>query len=556
MNKQNISQIELVRILRSAILSGNLSEDSLDGIKMISSYGSSVLGFACRFGTLDDVKLLVQAGFKFSSNYLNAGLVDGDLVCLLDANTPVCSLCDYRYYALLPSVAFFNMYKVSTHEVREEILDYLLSVQTIVYFDPAYLLLSSIIFGDFKTYDFLKSKGIVATHNALLFLGRLMRCSVFTIFTENLLDTEFYQIFSRIEKEVCASKKRERLICSMEFMIYNEDRFGTPDGFKIFINCLSIKGVSKKAIIEYIIKHNRLDLLEVIADCGWLKNRLLREDVMNLDCLKRNMELMAWLLNYINCNIDIEAERKKAERAEIRALNANPNSLGALRKTWSFEKLNENNIMITSYKGNSTNITVPDHIGKYTVTEIGRNFLNVRNCSNRRHFVSSVTSISLPKTLETIHEHAFYDCKSLEAIDIPESVRKISDFAFCNCEKLTSVTLPKSLESLGAFVFNECHSLETLNIPGSVKDVNCLEHALNCLSELILNEGTETLTIDIYHNIHSFDIYLPHSFKRIIYNQSDFSYDEFSNFTIHVYKDTEAEKFCINNKFSYVIREE
>lgn len=50
----------------------------------------------------------------------------------------------------------------------------------------------------------------------------------------------------------------------------------------------------------------------------------------------------------------------------------------------------------------------------------------------------SLENISLPKTLESIGEDAFYDCAALKSITIPQNVKSIGSDAFRHCSNLTT----------------------------------------------------------------------------------------------------------------------
>jgi hypothetical protein len=52
-----------------------------------------------------------------------------------------------------------------------------------------------------------------------------------------------------------------------------------------------------------------------------------------------------------------------------------------------------------------------------------------------------LTSITIPNSVTSIGDDAFWNCTSLTSITIPKSVTNIGDYAFWNCTSLTSITI-------------------------------------------------------------------------------------------------------------------
>ena len=60
----------------------------------------------------------------------------------------------------------------------------------------------------------------------------------------------------------------------------------------------------------------------------------------------------------------------------------------------------------------------------------------------------SLSTVTLPSTVQTIETQAFYGCKSLEEIQLPASLTEIGEKAFSTCG-LVHIKLPDGLEYLG-----------------------------------------------------------------------------------------------------------
>ena len=140
--------------------------------------------------------------------------------------------------------------------------------------------------------------------------------------------------------------------------------------------------------------------------------------------------------------------------------------------------------------GNLTSITIPN-----SVSNIGTSAF--KNCAN-------LTSITIPESVFTLGNYAFYGCVSLTEINVasgnrnyssedgvlfnssktklmcypackassaytvPESVTSIDEAAFYGCSNLKLVVIPNTVTSLGDGIFQNCASLESATLPNSI----------------------------------------------------------------------------------------
>ncbi len=121
---------------------------------------------------------------------------------------------------------------------------------------------------------------------------------------------------------------------------------------------------------------------------------------------------------------------------------------------------NEDKTTLILYpKGNTrTSYTIPN-----SVTSIGEDAFY--NCK-------SLTSVTIPDSVTSIGEWAFYGCTSLIAITIGNGVTSIGEWAFYGCTSLTSITIPDSVTSIGDYAFSSCTSLTSITIPDSVTGIS------------------------------------------------------------------------------------
>ena len=87
--------------------------------------------------------------------------------------------------------------------------------------------------------------------------------------------------------------------------------------------------------------------------------------------------------------------------------------------------------------------------------------------------IAGCQSTTIPNTVESIGNSAFYDCISLTSIEIPSSVTSIGDYAFVYCGALETVTFSGSskVTSIGERAFEDCEKLESITIPSSVTSI-------------------------------------------------------------------------------------
>ena len=84
---------------------------------------------------------------------------------------------------------------------------------------------------------------------------------------------------------------------------------------------------------------------------------------------------------------------------------------------------------------------------------------------------SGLTSLTIPNSVTTIGNDAFYDCSGLTSLTIGNSVTTIGDDAFSGCSGLTSLTIGNSVSSIGEYAFSGCSSLTSVTIPNSVTSI-------------------------------------------------------------------------------------
>ena len=127
--------------------------------------------------------------------------------------------------------------------------------------------------------------------------------------------------------------------------------------------------------------------------------------------------------------------------------------------------------------------TVTDSGKEYTVTSIGANAFY--DCFRDNNIFNN--NVTIPNSVTTIGDYAFYSCYYMNNVSIPNSVISIGAYAFCDCSSLGSITIPNSVTSIGNNAFESCNDLSYVNIGNSVRSINSNVFAYcNSLTSVII----------------------------------------------------------------------
>jgi len=242
--------------------------------------------------------------------------------------------------------------------------------------------------------------------------------------------------------------------------------------FKALLNCFDNKKMPKKWILRDLVDKDDVERLAMTAERGWLKLAKQREELIAYSQEKGSTECTAFLLDFKNRTVDLAAEREKAEKKAERELNVAPDSVTALKTLWNWKKRENGGLIITNYKGNSTQITVPEKIGKETVTALGMAFSPYAKVSHEvGTFRKTITKVTLPETITEICDDAFQNCVKLESVNIPGAVTEIGKSAFGFCEVLKEINIPNGISEIRDYTFCDCKSLKKVIVPDSVRSI-------------------------------------------------------------------------------------
>ena len=122
----------------------------------------------------------------------------------------------------------------------------------------------------------------------------------------------------------------------------------------------------------------------------------------------------------------------------------------------------------------ATGLFIPEELAAYctslqTITFTGHteNLLNIKIAAFKD--TTMLTEISLPDSIQTIEQCAFYD-SGIESIHLPEDLRRIDSGAFA-LSGIKSIVIPNKVTSLGKGAFNRCYKLTDVTLPESVTTI-------------------------------------------------------------------------------------
>lgn len=129
-------------------------------------------------------------------------------------------------------------------------------------------------------------------------------------------------------------------------------------------------------------------------------------------------------------------------------------------------------------------IVIPD-----SITKIG---------SSAFAYCSVLSSVTLSNNLETIPYGVFGKCSSLKSIGIPASVTLIASYAF-SYSSITSIIIPETVQTLGTYAFYYCKELETADIRCEVTAVNygLFYNCMSLISVILPSTITEIKGTDV-----------------------------------------------------------
>lgn len=271
--------------------------------------------------------------------------------------------------------------------------------------------------------------------------------------------------------------------------------------------------INKKQYMQQLVKLNaNPGVVALLLERNFVKTPKQRDELISLATEKKRTELLTVLMDYKNRTADLAKEAAKEAAAIQRELTADPNSAAELKKKWITKKKEDGTLTITAYKGEDTEVMIPEKIGKAVVSELDAEVFSIRaKRINNAETRKKITKIIIPETVEKIGNGAFWGCESLEEIIIPDSVTHMGTHMFTRCASLKAVKLSENhVGEIADHFFSDCKKLKTLIVPAGITELGlCAFSFCSGLREIHISKGTKRFEFSWLDRLKGLTIYAP-----------------------------------------------
>lgn len=161
----------------------------------------------------------------------------------------------------------------------------------------------------------------------------------------------------------------------------------------------------------------------------------------------------------------------------------------------------------------------------------------------------SLKRVVLPEGLKEIEGYVFTGCTGLREVDLPDSVISIGEELFCE-SGITSIQMPKSIDTIPACMYQGCSNLVNIVIPDHITDIG--EWAFSSCENLEvvrLPDGMKVIEEGAFSGCTNLaTVRIPESVTEI----GDGIFDSCDSAVVNVRKGSFAEEYCVSTQIQYV----
>ena len=110
-----------------------------------------------------------------------------------------------------------------------------------------------------------------------------------------------------------------------------------------------------------------------------------------------------------------------------------------------------------------------------------------------------ITGVSIPESVDSISNDAFFECKQLTELAIPNSVKAMGIEAFAYCYALTDVTFGSGLKTIPTSAFLGCAALPSITIPDNIERIEDTAFELcSALTTVTIGSGVTSIGSHVF----------------------------------------------------------
>lgn len=130
---------------------------------------------------------------------------------------------------------------------------------------------------------------------------------------------------------------------------------------------------------------------------------------------------------------------------------------------------------------------------------------------------SNLKSVVFPKSVKSLGEGAFGDCKRLQTVIFEDCLcRELPEQIFSNNRGLEQVLLPSGLEQIGSQAFVKCEKLREINLPSELHKIGKEAFMQSGLEQLILPEQLQVIEESAFLKCRNIEyVKIPESVQKI-----------------------------------------
>lgn len=223
----------------------------------------------------------------------------------------------------------------------------------------------------------------------------------------------------------------------------------------------------------------------------------------------------------------------------------------------------DNTASIGKYWGEETNITIPEKINGYTITEI----------EEAAFYNRAVQAVVFPSTLKKIGKQAFmysdlrsfsftgdetvevgeaaFANTSMEEIVVPANIKEIPVACFSDNDYAKRIIINEGVETIDNFAFQYNQAVISVKIPKTIISIGENAFVGNiCVEQLEIVDGVKELGYRAFDGLVELtSITLPRSITSI----GEEAFIRCDKLTISCYTDTVSHKYAVENGFEYIL---